>query len=76
MQPFHYKHILILLIAVVSFPVGKYFWRMPNIYIDLILRSGLTALVYTVLSYYLHVSDDLNEKIDMTLAKVKAIVGL
>jgi len=74
MQPFHYKHLLGIGIAIVCFVIGKYFWRMPNIYIDLIVRSGVTAIIYILMSYYFHISDDLNEKVDLTFVKLKSII--
>jgi len=74
MQPFHYKHLLGIGVAIICFVIGKYFWRMPNIYLDLILRSGVTTIIYIVMSYYLHISDDLNEKVDLTFVKLKSII--
>jgi len=74
MQPFHYKHLLGIGIAIICFVIGKYFWRMPNIYLDLVLRSGVTTIIYIALSYYFHISDDLNEKVDLTLTKLKAAI--
>ena len=74
MQPFHYKHLLGIGIAIVCFVIGKYFWRMPNIYFDLVIRSGITTIIYILMSYYFHVSDDLNEKVDLTFTKMKAII--
>ena len=69
MQPFNYKHLLVLVISAVSFFAGKYFWRMPNLYLDIVLRSGVTTLVYILMTYLLHISDDMNEKIDSVLRK-------
>jgi O-antigen/teichoic acid export membrane protein len=74
MQPFNYRHLLVIAITLISFVVGKYFWRMPNLYLDIIIRSGVTALIYILITYYFHISDDLNEKIDSTLVKLKAII--
>ncbi|WDF78772.1 oligosaccharide flippase family protein [Mucilaginibacter sp. KACC 22773] len=73
MQPFHYKHLLAVAIALVSFFVGKYFWRMPNLYLDIAVRSGVTTLIYILMTYYLHISDDVNEKVDSVLKRVATI---
>lgn len=73
MQPFDHKHLLIILISVASFFAGKYFWLMPNLYLDIAVRSSMTALVYIIITYYCHISDDLNEKIDSILRKVKVL---
>jgi len=75
MQPFTYKHLIVIAITFVSFLFGYYFWKMPNIYLDIILRSGLTALIYGGLTYFFHISADLNEKVDKTLVKLKLLKG-
>ncbi|PWK71422.1 O-antigen/teichoic acid export membrane protein [Mucilaginibacter oryzae] len=76
MQPFTYKHLLVIGISLVSLVVGKFFWRMPNFYFDVLVRSGVTSIIYLAFTYYLKVSKDLNEKIDEVLAKIKALLGL
>jgi O-antigen/teichoic acid export membrane protein len=70
MQPFTYKHLVVIGIAVASYFLGENFWLMPNVYLDIVVRSGITTLFYTALCYYLHVSDDLNEKVHTTLDKL------
>jgi O-antigen/teichoic acid export membrane protein len=70
MQPFNYKHLLVITIAIASFFVGEYFWRMPNTYLDIAVRSSVTTVFYTLLCYYFHISDDLNEKVHTTLHKL------
>ncbi|RVU01860.1 hypothetical protein EOD41_07845 [Mucilaginibacter limnophilus] len=69
MQPFSYKHFLVIAISVVSFLVGFYFWRMPNVLADIVIRSGVTTAIYGALTYYFKISDDVNEKIDHTFAR-------
>ena len=71
MQPFGYKHIEVLGISLVSLAVGYYFWRMPNVWMDIILRSGTTATCYIILTYLFKISPDINEKVDKTLALLK-----
>jgi O-antigen/teichoic acid export membrane protein len=71
MQPFGYKHIVVLAISLVSLAVGYYFWRMPNVWVDIILRSGTTAACYGILTYLFKISPDINEKVDKTLALLK-----
>jgi O-antigen/teichoic acid export membrane protein len=70
MQPFSYKHILVIAIAVVCYFAGNSLWKIPNVYLDIIVRSGLTTILYTVLCYYLNISADLNEKVHTTLRKL------
>nr|WP_294791491.1 polysaccharide biosynthesis C-terminal domain-containing protein [uncultured Mucilaginibacter sp.] len=71
MQPFGYKHILVLLISFVSLAAGYYLWRIPNLYGDIIVRSGVTAACYGLLTYFFKISPDINEKVDKTLALLK-----
>lgn len=71
MQPFTYKHLLVIVISVASYFVGEYIWRMPNVLLDIAFRSGATAAVYGLLTYLLHISEDVNEKVDKTLVMLK-----
>jgi len=70
MQPFSGKHLLILATAFICYVIGAYFWKMPNLYLDILIRSGITTLVFGFIIYYLKVSLDLNEKVDSTLVKL------
>lgn len=70
MQPFTYKHLLVIAISIISYFTGNYFWRMPNLYLDIIIRSGITGCIYIFLSYILKVSDDLNDKVNSTIKKI------
>jgi O-antigen/teichoic acid export membrane protein len=70
MQPFTYKHLIVIFISGVTYLAGNYFWRMPNVYLDIIVRSLVTAIIYGALSYVFQVSNDLNEKINSTIKKL------
>jgi len=69
MQPFTYKHLWVIVIAVMSLFVGYYFWRMPNVYLDILVRSCITALIYVTLTYIFHISSDVNDKINKLVEK-------
>ena len=71
LQPFTYKHILVIVIAFISFLAGYYLMRMPNLWLDIIVRSGITAACYGVLAYLFKISPDINEKADKMLAIFK-----
>jgi len=71
MQPFNYKHLLIIAIVMLTYYAGNNFWRMPNLYLDIAVRSSITAIVYGILAYIFHISEDVNEKVDSVLAKLK-----
>jgi O-antigen/teichoic acid export membrane protein len=70
MQPFSYKHLIVVAITIASYFLGEHFWRMPNTYLDIVVRSGVTTVFYTALCYYFNVSVDLNEKVHTTLLKL------
>lgn len=70
MQPFSYKHLLVIGITIASYFLGNNIWRMPNIYLDIAVRSSITTVFYTLLCYYFHISDDLNEKVHTTFNKL------
>src|SRR6185437_12596416 len=70
MQPFTFKHLLVIGITRVSYFIAGYFWRMPNLLLDIFVRSMLTAVIYISLTYVARISDDVNEKIDATIKRV------
>lgn len=69
MQPFTHKHLFVIITGIASYFVGAYFWRMPNVLLDIAVRSISVAAVYGALTYLFHISDDVNEKVDKTLKK-------
>lgn len=70
MQPFTIKHLFVILIATVSYFAGHYVPKISSVFIDIPLRSAVTTAVYGFLTYFLKISEDVNDKIDQTLAKV------
>lgn len=73
MQPFSTKHLVVIATSLLSYGIGAYFWKMPNLYLDILIRSSITTLVFGFIIYYLKVSMDLNEKVDNTLVKFHII---
>ncbi len=69
MQPFTYKHLLVIGITLVSWLAGQYLWRMPLL-LDIVVRSGITTAVYGLLTYYLKISEDINDKVNATIKKL------
>jgi len=61
----------VIVIAFVSFLAGYYLMRMPNLWLDIIVRSGITAAIYGGLAYIFKISPDINEKADKMLAIFK-----
>jgi len=72
LQPFGSAHILVVLVALVGLVIGLLIPQLENHYFDILIRSGIIAVVYVVLSWYLKISPDINEVIDKTLGKFKA----
>ncbi|HVW12273.1 MAG TPA: polysaccharide biosynthesis C-terminal domain-containing protein [Mucilaginibacter sp.] len=70
MQPFNYKHIIVIGITIAAYLTGRYFWNIPNLYLDAFVRTSLTAAIYLSLSYLFRVSADLNEKVDSTFKRI------
>jgi len=71
LQPFNYKHLLVIGIAVVSFLAGHYLIRMPYLLLDIVVRSGITGAIYGLLAYLFKISPDINEKADKMLSVFK-----
>ena len=69
MQPFTYKHLIVIVISALAYIAGHYLWRVPNTYADIVVRSGFTAAVYGLLTYLLHISEDVNDKVNKTLKR-------
>lgn len=74
MQPFGYKHLWVIVISAASLAAGYYLWRMPNVYLDIIIRSSVTAGCYGVLTYLFKISIDINDKVDATLKKIVTLI--
>ncbi|MDG5491900.1 polysaccharide biosynthesis C-terminal domain-containing protein [Psychroserpens sp. SPM9] len=71
MQPFTSEtfKVSVLLIVLV---IGFYFWEFPfNPYVNIILKSMAIAIVYGVMIYKLHISEDISEMIKKYL-KIKS----
>jgi len=69
MQPFSYKHLIVILISAIGYFAGHYFWRMPNVYLDILVRSIFTATVYGLLTYVFNISADVNDKINKVIER-------
>jgi O-antigen/teichoic acid export membrane protein len=62
MQPLDYKQLIVIAVAAVSFFIGNAIPVMQNVFLDIIVRSGITALIYSAIIILLKVSPDLNER--------------
>lgn len=71
LQPFNFAFIKVVLAGVAVLLVGVYLPYINNIFADIIIRSGLVALLYVGISYYLKTSIDINDAINQVLKKLK-----
>jgi len=60
LQPFTKETVYILILSAVLFGISYAVPTLQNMYVDLIIRSILIALVYSLISYSLELSEDLN----------------
>ncbi|MCE1164879.1 MAG: polysaccharide biosynthesis C-terminal domain-containing protein [Bacteroidetes bacterium] len=63
MNPLSYKQPLVLVISAVCFLIGNYFPVIGNTYVDIVVRSFVTSLVFLALIYITKISDDINQRV-------------
>lgn len=62
-QPFNYKHLILLVIAVVSLYLSMLIPAFPNYIIDIIIRSITISIIFLVPVYFFKISEDINGRI-------------
>lgn len=62
MQPLDHKQLIVIGISVITYFIGITIPAFSNIYVDIIVRSGIAVLIYSGLTILLKVSPDLNER--------------
>ena len=62
MQPIDYKQLLIIIVAAISFIIGYNIPTVKNIYLDIIVRSSITTIIFFAMILVMKVSDDINER--------------
>lgn len=68
MQPFSIKQLPVILFAAVCIGINYFIPQLHNIYLDIILRSGVISAVYISGLYFTRTSDDLNDRINTYLS--------
>jgi len=74
LQPFNYKYIILLLIGIFTYfistllPVSEYY------IIDIAYRSVIITAVYGGLAYFLHISEDINNRANIYLIFIKQLI--
>ena len=60
LQPFNRSHAWIIVISIICLAIGWYLPTFSNYYIDAIYRSVIVTIIYSLMAYFLKVSDDIN----------------
>jgi len=71
-QPFNKKHLILTVIAVLTWYLSTLLPTMPDYIIDIIIRSSAITIVFMIPVYYFNISEDINDRID----KVLDLVGI
>jgi len=70
-QPYSGKHLKILFIAGVCLFVNYLIPKFSNYYIDILIRSSLITILFSVLIYFSKVSEDVNSIVIQVVNKIK-----
>ncbi|NPA44732.1 MAG: polysaccharide biosynthesis protein, partial [Chlorobi bacterium] len=69
LQPYFYKHFLILIIGALMLVVNYFIPENNNFILDIIIRSSVITVLFISLSYFLKISEDANKLINLILSK-------
>jgi len=70
LQPFSIKTLLLYLIGAFAYSVSLLLPEQSNYIVDIIIRSGLILVVFTVPVYYFRISEDINQKADSIVQSI------
>jgi O-antigen/teichoic acid export membrane protein len=70
-QPFDYKFLLLILISLASYWVSTFIPPFSNFILDILIRSTAITLLFGIPVYYFRISEDINQKFDDVLLKLK-----
>lgn len=62
MQPLDYRQLIVIAVAAVSYFIGNAIPVINNVFLDIIVRSGVTTIIYAGIIILLKISPDLNER--------------
>jgi len=66
-QPFNYKYLLVILVAIGSYYTGNLLPKQDWFILDIIFRSGIVGGLYLVLTFAFKISTDFNQFIKKTV---------
>lgn len=70
LQPFSIKTLLLYVIGAFTYSVSLLLPEQSNYIVDIIIRSGLILVVFTVPVYYFRISEDINQKVDSVVQSI------
>ncbi len=70
MQPYNYKHLIIIIIGFISYLAARFVPEFKNLYFDIIIRSAIITIIFSLPVYLLNYSEDINNKVDEFLIKI------
>ena len=71
-QPFGWKHVLLILIGVVSWYVSSQIPQLNSFIVDIFVRSIVITVIFVPAVYFLKISEDMNMVIDRVMKNIKA----
>jgi len=71
LQPFGKAHLYIIIIFAICLLIGLYLPALKNLYADMIYRSIIVGILYTLSAYYLKISEDINQVFDKLIKSNK-----
>jgi O-antigen/teichoic acid export membrane protein len=69
-QPFNFRYLLIILFAFIAYIPGYYLPEMNSFIIDIIIRSGIIFIIFSLLIYFSKVSEDINNRVNTYISLV------
>lgn len=69
------KDSLVILMLIVVLLVPFYFWQLPfEPLVNMVIKGGLTSLLYLIFSYQFKLSDNINALMDKGIKKLESVV--
>lgn len=75
LQPYTFKHLVIILVAAVIMVPVFYVPQMPSVILDAVVRTALFCTAFLPLAYVLKISEEMNKMIEKQLLKVKQLLN-
>lgn len=69
LQPYNYKHLIILLIVAITYFGSIAIPEIANPYLDTVLKGSVITILFSVMIYFSKVSEDINDKANQLLRK-------